>query len=327
MAGPDTGGKRPRAEGGGGGDRKRNRHRYARGASGGNVSRTLPHGSRGFVVSCDPRHEVQCFREAYVLLAEQIEARWPELGARLGGPRRTAEVAPAGDGGSAGVAATPAAGVADAVADEVKALRESKKAHGVLQNVDLGVQGSVFVRVVDEAIAVEEVVESVLRAARENGNPGSRHCVRFVPAHATCYAKPEDAAAAAAKVCLRHFPAGKCTYGIQFRGRMNTSAKRDEYVKACADAVEAAEPGRFSVNLSEPDVVLCVEVIKTQCVVGAFRHYYELAKLNIREVCKAKEVVEKEKERAAELQLAAERRRLAPGRRKQQCRGRVRSRP
>jgi tRNA acetyltransferase TAN1 len=298
MAGPDTSNKRPREDRVRGDWKRKNRQRYGRGAAGVVVARSLPHGSRGFLVSCDPRHEGQCYQESYVLLAEQIERLYPELGERLGGTDTKAnDAAAATDPSDQAIATAPAAGVADAVAEELRSLRDTRKKDGVMERVDLGVQGGVFVRVRDDAIVVEDVVEGVLRSARENGNPGSRHSVRFVPVHSSSYAKPEDAAAAASKMCITHFPAGNCSYSIQFRGRMNTNAKRDDYIKAVADAIEASEPGRFKVDLTNPDVVLVIEVIKTQCVMGVFRHYYELSKLNIREVCKPAEAVEAEKEK------------------------------
>lgn len=269
------------------------------------MSRNLPHGSGGFLVSCDPRHEGQCYQESYILLAEQIESRYPELAERLGGAdsKQAGKIATGGaDSDNSAIAAAPAAGISDAVAKELKALRETRKTDAVMSRVDFGVQGSVFLRVRDEMIVVEDVIEGVLRSARESGNPGSRHSVRFVPIHSTCYAKAEDAAAAAAKVCLQHFPPGKCSYSIQFRGRMNTGAKRDDYIKAVAGAIEAAGPDRFKVDLTNSDVVLVVEVIKTQCVMGVCRYFYELAKLNIREVCKPLEIVEAEKKK---IQAAA----------------------
>lgn len=263
-------------------------------------------------MSCDPRHEGQCYQESYILLAEQIENRYPALAERLGGTEKRAEDKKTENGDAAAdpgaVTAAPAAGVADAVADELKALRETRKKDAVLSRVDLEVLGSVFLRVRDEEIIVQDIVEGVLRAARERGNPGSRHSVRFVPVHSTCYAKAEDAAAAAAKDCVKHFPAGKCSFAIQFRGRMNTGAHREDYIPAIADAIEACEPGRFKVDLTSPDVVLIVEVVKTQCVMGVCRFFYELSKLNIREACKPPEVVEAEKKKIQEAAAAAARR-------------------
>lgn len=251
------------------------------------------------------------------MLAEQIESRYPELAERLGGTEKKAEGKEKGgaDGGEkAGVVtAAPAAGVTDAVAEELKSLRETRKKDAVLSRVDFGVQGSVFLRVRDEEIVVEDVVQGVLRSARERGNPGSRHSVRFVPVHSTCYAKAEDAAAAAAKDCVKHFPSGKCSFSIQFRGRMNTGAKRDDYITAIAGAVEASEPGRFKVDLTAPDVVLVVEVVKTQCVMGVCRYFYELSKLNIREACKPPELVAAEKKKIQAAAAAAAKRKEEEG--------------
>lgn len=310
MGGPDNSGgvKRPHSGGDrGGGDGKRKKQYYTKGSKGtsGPIARSLPNGARGFLVTCDPRQENRAARESTVLLSEQIAARHPHLADRLEGPSGAAAApaaVPAADDASGD--ATPAATVSDALAAEVKALREVKREKSVLQRVDLGVNGAVFHRVADDAeVAVSDVVERLLRAAKERGTTGARYSVRFVPVHATCYAKAEDAAEHAAKVCAAHFPKGKCSYGIIFRSRLNSGAKRDRFIKAVADAVEATDPGRFSVNLSAPDVVLCVEVVKTQCVIGAVgKYYHELAKLNVREVVRTPEEKEEDKKDSLERQ-------------------------
>lgn len=303
MAGPAAASGKKRSHDGGGqrSDAKRKKNYFTKGAAG-PMTRTISHGSRGFLVTCEPRQETRALRESGVIITEHIAARHPELAARLEGPSGAAEPAP--EAAPEKSDATPAAAVSDALAAEVKALREVKKEKRLLQNVDLGIQGAVFQRVADGVdVAVADVVERLLRAARESKVTGTRNCVRFVPVHATCYAKESDAAEYAAKVCLAHFPKGKCTYGIQFRSRLNTGAKRLTYIKAVADAVEASDPGRFSVDLSSPDVVLCVEILKTQCIIGAVgKYYHELSKLNIREVVKSPEAVAEEKKEQLERQ-------------------------
>lgn len=295
--------------------RKRKRQYYGGGVNTNTISRTIPHGSRGFLISCEPKKEVQCYREAYVLLAEQIEALVPALAERLGGdagakpagkPAGADAAAAATAGGGSAVVAEPAADVADAVAAEVAALRNRGNPAGragdataggaVMSRADLGCNGSVFVRVAEDAVPVEKVVSGLLRAARENGTPGCRACVRFVPVHSTCYAKPEEAAAATGAVVEKHFPEGKGTFAIRFRSRLNSNAHRDDYIKAVAGAVDEAAPARFKVDLDKPDVTLCIEIVRTQCVLGVVPDFGELAKLNIREISTPTDAVPSSKE-------------------------------
>jgi tRNA acetyltransferase TAN1 len=294
--------KRRRNENQGSWQRK-NRQRFGR-ASGSEVRRDLAHGSRGFLITCDPKHEQQCFREALVILGEQIEILVPGLASAFASPpdshctagaalTQNSPLVKPGDGTKVeptAVSAEAASSISDALAAEVDALRVPQK--HVFTRVDWGMQGSVFLRIADDAIRVEKVVEAVLRNARKNRTPSSRNCVRFIPVHSTCYAKPDDAARAAAKVVSSEFGSAKLSYSIVYRSRMNSDAHREDFIKAVAAKIEETEPGQFKVNLDRPDFVIIVEVMRTTCCIGIFQQYYELAKLNIREVSKPEELEE-----------------------------------
>lgn len=168
--------------------------------------------------------------------------------------------------------------------------------------VEASVQGAVFIRVNDARVDIGGVAEKALREAKASGNPGGRHCIRLLPIYTTCYAKPEDAKTAAMEVARQHFPKGengkKVTYAIMFRSRMNSGAKRNVFIPAIAEGIDemAEKEGRkYGVNLEKPDVVLLVEVMKTSCCVGVFKHFYELGKMNLREAaCPSKPKDEKE---------------------------------
>lgn len=260
---------------------RRNRQRFGR-ASGVELRRELPHGSRGFLITCNPKHEAQCFREATVLLGEQVEKLVPRL-AQSFDASSTPNTSPShpaehGDGKSSSVIS-----VTDAVSAELESLRQPVR-HRVFTRIDWSVQGSVFIRVEDEDIQVERVVENAMLHARDNQTPGCRNCVRVLPIHTTCYAKSTDAAHAAKVVVQQHFPPDAQNYAIVFRSRLNSDAHRDDYIKDIAAAIESTKPSKLKVNLTEPDVVLLVEVLRTVCVIGCFAPYYKLAKLNIREV-------------------------------------------
>lgn len=169
--------------------------------------------------------------------------------------------------------------------------------------IDGGLHGAVFMRVHVPGVDLEKLVEVALREARASGASGARRCFRIIPVHTTCYAKLEDVTQAAISVVQKHFPpailyddgsadAGdksgdddtkkKTTYAIIFRSRSNSGAHRDQYIPAIASAIEKEEP-RYKVNLTNPDVTLLVEIVKTICYIGTFRHYYQLARMNLQE--------------------------------------------
>jgi tRNA acetyltransferase TAN1 len=240
-----------------------------------------------------------------VILGEQVETLVPGLASAFSNPSEVRSTKVEVSGGNteahesaesvnpATVEPSPivtgvASNISDALASELSALRQPQE--HVFTRVDWGMQGSVFLKVTDCAIPVDTIVESVLRNARKNKTPSSRNCVRFIPVHSTCYAKPEDAAHATAKVVKNEFPNGKHSYSIVYRSRMNTDAHREDFIKAIAASIEETVPDRFKVNLERPEFVVIVEVVRTTCCVGIFKHYYELARLNIREVSKPDEV-------------------------------------
>lgn len=238
--------------------RKHDRNKFRKTTNATIHRKDLGNGLKGFLFSCTPHHENQCFRDGVLLLGRFCEHVMDN------GQKETSEKP-------------------QSLQEELSDLRS--KEGKAFTRVDGGVNGSVFVKINNETIDIEQVVESALRDARQTGNPGSRHCIRLMPIYTTCYAKAEDAAKAAAVVVKERFPKIQdkpVTYAIAFRSRINNSAKRDDFIPAVAAAVENVD-SRYKVNLTAPDVVLIVEVLKTSCCIGVFRHYYQLAKMNLRE--------------------------------------------
>lgn len=232
--------------------RKHDRNKFRKTTNATVHRKDLGNALRGFLISCTPHHENKCYRDAVLLLGKYCESK-----------------------------SADAAG--QNLEDELANIRsESNK---VFTRVDGGVKASVFLQISDANIDIEKVVEAALREARATGNAGSRHCIRLLPIHLTCYAKADDAAKASVKVVEQYFPKvvdKDVSYAIVFRSRLNNGAKRDIFIPTIASAIEQLEP-RYTVNLTTPDVVLLVEVLKTSCCIGVFKHYYELAKMNLRE--------------------------------------------
>lgn len=329
----------PGSGGGGGESRRKKRQRYKQYSST-SKRKDLGNGARGFLISCTPKHEVQCFRDAMILLSKHIDvdaltapaeagqgtAELDKPTAAEGGTgeaKESAAAVPAADceeetkeattavtaadgegetkeaaarAASASTGATPAAAVSvpTAAADVADALQaelgdigsNNSPESNLFVRVDISVNGTIFVKIDNPLINLESVAESILVRARETQAPGCKFCIKIIPVHATCYAKPADAAAAAVRVAKKHFPASAKSYAIQFKSRMNTGAKRDDYIKTIADGIDEAFGKKLAVNLTDPDVVLIVEVMKTSCCVGSFGRFFELGKMNVREAAK-----------------------------------------
>ncbi|CDF32387.1 unnamed protein product [Chondrus crispus] len=324
--GGDVGKKRRRN-----GNRNRHdRNKFRRTINSTQHRKDLGYGLQGILISCTPRHENHAFREAVIMLGKYCEnsgeGKADDISAAAhhsgGENQKEAPEKKEGEGtkgdsenkegegtkgdtkkkeeeGIKGNSENGEEDLSKALQAELKEIRDPKQR--LFTRIDGGVNGCIFIQINRPHVDLENVVECALKDARASGSPNSRHCIRIMPIHSTCYAKPEDAAKAAVEIVKKHFPPmvaeGKpVSYAISFRSRLNTSAHREEFIKVIAKAIEECEP-RYKVNLTSPDVTLIVEVMKTSCCIGTFRHYYQLAKMNLREAaCPSKPKEEKEKQ-------------------------------
>lgn len=285
-------------------NRKHDRHKFRKATNPSIHRKDLGNGLKGFLFSCTPHHERQAFQDAVILLSRFCESDTPipttppkakaqsmpgentqdppgTVSNRSNStPESSTPVLESTATTSKHIATTPVL----TLQDELAALRAPEER--LFTRVDPAVQGAVFLRLTRPSINLEAVAEAVLRDARATGSPGSRHCMRMLPIHSTCYAKEADAAKAAVEVVASQFPfvseSSPVSYAISFRARLNSGAKRDSFIPEIAAAISKAHP-LYSVNLGKPDVVLIVEILKTSCCIGSFRHFYELSKMNLRE--------------------------------------------
>lgn len=289
------------------GSNRRNKKRRYRQHSNSVSRRDLGKGSRGFLISCTPKHEVQTFRDALVLLESHVDldglADAPVVPADKddssppeGATNKDSSV-PVSDqvkspeqGNKVGQVDSDkaiTAGDLTASLDAELAQLKAPKKYVIFEHLDVKQRGSVFVRVHDKRVNLEDVVKSILMKARDSGGPGCRFVQKIQPIHTTCYASPEEAAAASVAVVTDHFPKVNPTkYAIVFKARANTGAHRLDYINVIAEAILQKFGKMYTVDLTKPDVVLLVEVIKTSCCVGAFQPYFQLGKLNVREAAK-----------------------------------------
>lgn len=205
--------------------------------------------------------------------------------------------------------------VTKALQEELEGIRDPEQK--LFTRVDGGVNGSVFLRVNRSEVDTEKVVKCALQDARASGSPNSRHCIRIMPIHTTCYAKPEDAAKEAIEVVKKRFPSiggqdSPVTYAISFKARLNTNAHRDAFITEIAKAIDEYEP-RYKVNLTKPDVTLIVEILKTSCCIGTFRHFYQLAKMNLREAASPSKPKDEKEKATTALETGNEKKQSAIG--------------
>lgn len=197
--------------------------------------------------------------------------------------------------------------VLDSLDSELNALRENDAAKrddsGIFHRIDTNIPGAVFVQLpASSTHLISPIVEAALTEARQTKFPGVKHCMRMIPIYSTCYPKPDDVAAAVKKVAQQHFPPPKqpkinTTFGIIFRSRCNSGVHRDDFIHPAAEAIHQVDPEHYSVDLSNPDVTVLIEVLKTCCFIGVFGPYQQLAKLNLREAaCPSPKIIPKQQQ-------------------------------
>lgn len=270
------------AAGGGGGGGKRKKAKYINGGGGGGGSgaarrSTLPTGRRGFLVTCEPRHDVRAGREAVALLGEFIDRALAAQGGESGEARGAG-----GGGGGFSSGGGSGGGVAAALEGELAELRTGGVGgERALRRVETGVLGSFFLALSEPRVDPSAVVAALLAAAAADpaaaptatrpAAAAARYCVRFVPVAATVTAAPAAVAAAAATAVRAAFPRRPVDWAVVYRCRHNDAAVRDDYTAAVGAAVagvaaEVLGPGGaagWRVALDAPDAVVLVEVLKT----------------------------------------------------------------
>mmetsp|Transcript_13275 Transcript_13275/g.55746 ORF Transcript_13275/g.55746 Transcript_13275/m.55746 type:complete len:351 (+) Transcript_13275:161-1213(+) len=301
-------GKRGGGGGGGGGGKRGRWHKPS------SSSAAIPYGTRGVVVTCEQGKERAACRDVARALDEIYEAKFPSSANAGDG-----ESGDAGDPPSTADPGGSKTDPSDALAAELRQLKEEKSESQRFEYLNLDFKACAFVRMNKEdagKCAPSELVHALLEKVRDGervkkngGDPGfvprSRHVMRLVPADDVCFAGMDEIKKAAKALIDARFTAfeanlndsepsktpadvssdapsetkKKKTFAVAFASRANSSLKRAEVIDAVADLVPK---GEWSVDLSTPDLTIAVEVIKGTCCLSVLREYYGMLKYNWR---------------------------------------------
>mmetsp|Transcript_11794 Transcript_11794/g.35966 ORF Transcript_11794/g.35966 Transcript_11794/m.35966 type:complete len:375 (-) Transcript_11794:135-1259(-) len=269
MSEAAQGDKRGRHRGDGASDGRAKRARYFKKAL---TSRDKQFGTnqRGVLITCGQREESQCTKEAIVLFSEYAERLHPEFFAED----------------------EPASGASDKAKEldkELATLRKKKDtSNAVFSSFNVGVHSTVFIRFEKEELDPVQTVTSILDDAKTSGQGKCRYCVRFIPVQNSCYAKIEDATEMCRKLAQQNLPPVEGDvaeekspkFAIVFRKRNNSTADRDKFIESIAKAM----PQGYKVDLTKPDWVLAIEIMRTTCCAAFVQRYHELGKLNVKTI-------------------------------------------
>ncbi|KAJ3340226.1 hypothetical protein HDU83_007184 [Entophlyctis luteolus] len=129
------------------------------------------------------------------------------------------------------------------------------------------------------------LVTAIMSDLSASGKQKSRYLQRIIPATETCPAYPRDILAMASRVLAPHFfatdgePIKPKKFSIVFARRNNSSVSRDELIPQIAAIVTATT--LHTVDITNPDVCVLVEVFKAVCAMAVVENYYLFKKFNL----------------------------------------------
>ncbi|XP_074622918.1 THUMP domain-containing protein 1-like isoform X1 [Acropora palmata] len=234
----------------------------------------LSPGMKGVLVTCNEK-EKMCIKEACNVLSEYADI--------LYGPEHHSQEdshASDSDGDSDDIE--------DALAKEVKEL-QSPCQERRFQTIISGANNLNFIKTnlpdsKDPADLVHFVLEDIMKTQCKK----TRYCQRLLPISNSCHASMEEMKKLANHMFKKTFLAENVKplkFSVMFKSRNNGTVQRDETIAMLASIVENSGKGH-TVNLSKPDLAICVEIIKNVCCMSVVRDFFKLRKYNIHEINK-----------------------------------------
>ncbi|KAG2334223.1 hypothetical protein Bca52824_005403 [Brassica carinata] len=106
-----------------------------------------------------------------------------------------------------------------------------------------------------------------------------RFILRLVPVEVSCYPSEEEISRAIKPLVEQYFP-----FAVLYGSRANTGVDRMKIINTVAKSI----PAPHKVDLSNPEMSIVVEIVKTVCLIGVVEKYKELAKYNLRQLTSTK---------------------------------------
>ncbi|KAG5652161.1 hypothetical protein H0H81_006046 [Sphagnurus paluster] len=132
-----------------------------------------------------------------------------------------------------------------------------------------------------------QLVVKLVKDVEETGVVRSRCIFRLVPVSGSCGANIQEIQALCRAMLEPFFarhPEKKFKYKIELRIRNHTVITRPVLIENIAKCV----PEGHTVELTDPEVFILVEVFKSICGISVVENYYTLQKFNMAEIANAK---------------------------------------
>ncbi|CAN6974423.1 unnamed protein product [Brassica oleracea var. botrytis] len=170
---------------------------------------------------------------------------------------------------------------------ELKELGDKSKRR--FMKLDPGCNGIAFIQMKrrDGDPSPKDIVQHGLTSAAATNKHMSRFILRLVPIEVSCYPSEEEISRAIKPLVEQYFPVetdNPRKFAVLYGARANTGVDRMKIINAVAKSV----PAPHKVDLSNPEMSIVVEIVKTVCLIGVVEKYKELAKYNLRQLTSTK---------------------------------------
>ncbi|CAH9100068.1 unnamed protein product [Cuscuta epithymum] len=155
--------------------------------------------------------------------------------------------------------------------------------------LDSGCNGVIFIqmRFGDGDPTPKDIVYHMVSSLAATKKHVSRFMLRLLPIEATCYTSDEELKKAIKPLIEKYFPSetqNPLKFAVLYDARANSGISRSKII----DTVAKSVPLPHKVDLSNPDLHIVVQIVKTVCLLGVVEKYKELAKYNVRQLTSSK---------------------------------------
>ncbi|KAL1199129.1 hypothetical protein V5N11_014626 [Cardamine amara subsp. amara] len=169
------------------------------------------------------------------------------------------------------------------IEDELKELGDKSKRR--FMKLDPGCNGLVFIQMKrrDGDPSPKDIAQHAMTSAAATKKHMSRFILRLVPIEVSCYPSEEEISRAIKPLVEQYFPIATDNprkFAVLYQARANTGLARMKIINAVAKSI----PAPHKVDLSNPEMSIVVEIVKTVCLIGVVEKYKELAKYNLRQL-------------------------------------------
>uniref|UniRef100_A0A1J3H9S2 THUMP domain-containing protein 1 n=1 Tax=Noccaea caerulescens TaxID=107243 RepID=A0A1J3H9S2_NOCCA len=170
---------------------------------------------------------------------------------------------------------------------ELKELGDKSKRR--FMKLDPGCNGIVFIQMKrkDGDPSPKEIAQHAMTSAAATKKHMSRFILRLLPIEVSCYPSEEEISRAIKPLVEQYFPIetdNPRKFAVLYGARANTGLDRMKIINTVAKSI----PAPHKVDLSNPDISIVVEIVKTVCLIGVVEKYKELGKYNLRQLTSTK---------------------------------------